>query len=109
MQQVRLSKGLFALIDDEDFERVNALKWCASFESRGTKWYAIRFEKRDGKQVKMRLHHFVLGIPPQTLGRGEVIDHKNHNSLDCRKENLERISQRMNMLRSPGWKRRKHL
>jgi len=107
MKRIPLSKQKFALVDDEDFERIAQLRWQASLESRGTKWYAIRRETIDGKVVKIRMHHFVLGIRSHELPPGFVVDHKNHDSLDNRRENLEIITQRENMLRSKNWKRRK--
>lgn len=105
MREIPLSKGFVALIDDEDYERVSQHKWCASNESRGTKWYAIRWKTIAGKKTKIRLHHFVLGITSADLGPCEVVDHKDHDGLNCQKDNLERITQRENMLRSEGWKR----
>ncbi len=42
MKQIRLTKGLFALVSPEDYDRLSQYKWTASHESRGTKWYAIR-------------------------------------------------------------------
>jgi len=32
MKTIPLSKGMVALVSDEDFERVNQFKWCASQE-----------------------------------------------------------------------------
>lgn len=107
MKEIKLTKGYVALVSDEDFERVNAFKWCASIESRGTKVYAIRRKMINGKRVKIRMSHFVLDVPPGTLPLGTVIDHKNHDGLDNRRENLEIISQTENMRRSPGWKKKK--
>lgn len=105
MKEIQLTKGKVALIDDEDFERVNAFKWYASLESRGKKWYTIRREFIDGRIHKVRMHRFVLGLPPGLLKPGTVVDHINHDSLDNRRLNLEEITQDENMKRSPGWKR----
>ncbi len=106
MKEIRLTQGKVALVDDEDFERVNALKWYASHESRGTKWYAIRRETIDGKRTKVRMHRFVLGLPLGYLDPERVVDHLNHDSLDNRKCNLEVITQEENMKRSQGWKKK---
>lgn len=122
MKQIRLSKGLYALVNDEDYDYLNQWKWSASLESRGTKYYAVRKETRDGKRVKLRMHvevvkHRGIEIPP-----GHVVDHVNHNSLDNRFAILERdrcalygwtavpqlevITQAENMRRSVGWKKK---
>lgn len=107
MRRVKLTQGKQALVDDEDFERVNAYKWCASLESRGTKFYAIRWEVKNGIRCKIRMHRFVLGLPPGLLdAENRVVDHLNHASLDNRKENLEVITQEENMRRSPGWRKK---
>lgn len=101
MRRIKLTKGKFALVDDEDFERVNALKWYASLESRGTKWYAVRHDKNG----KMRMHRFVMGLPNGKIDP-RVVDHLNHKSLDNRKCNLEITTQVINMSRSHGFKKK---
>lgn len=101
VRRIKLTKSRFAKVDAEDFERVNAFKWYASNESRGTKWYAVRRETVNGKKVKVRMHRFILGI---ARDNPMVVDHLNHDSLDNRKSNLEVVTQTENMHRSPGWR-----
>lgn len=113
MNQIRLSKGLFALVSPEDYEWLCQWKWHASNESNGKKWYAVRFAYSQGKRIKVRMHREVLfrklqnclSLSPEVFGL--VVDHDNHNSLDNRRENLNLMTQRENMLKCPGWKRRK--
>lgn len=110
MKQIRLSKGLYALVSEQDFDFLNQWTWYASNESRGTKWYAIRREKG----VKIRMHRVIAErrmnenryLQSMTIPDGHVVDHVNHNSLDNRRENLEVITQVENMKRSPGWKKK---
>jgi hypothetical protein len=107
--EIKLTKGLSAYVSPEDFERVNAFKWCASVESRGTKVYAVRFTKDPAgirKQIKIRMHRFIMGVPTG-LEDKRVVDHLDHDGLNNRRENLEIVSQEENMLRSPGWKKKK--
>lgn len=103
--EIPLTKGLVALVSQEDYERVNAFKWCASVESRGTKIYAIRRKVVKGKSIKIRMHRFIMGLG---CGRCDerVVDHLNHNSLDNRRPNLEITTQKENMNRSSGWKKK---
>jgi len=112
MKEIPLSQGLVALVDDEDFERVNQFKWCASKESRGTKFYAIRWQRINGKQTKIRMHRFILGLPPgkecKHYQSGLVVDHVNGNSLDNRKRNLELIDWCDNTYRSDGFRKQMH-
>lgn len=101
--QLRLSQGLFTLIEAEDYEWASKFKWTASHESRGTKWYAIRF---DGRK-KVRLHRAIIERRGIKIPVGYVVDHLNHNSLDNRFANLQVVTQRENMRRSEGWKKKK--
>lgn len=106
VRQLRLTQGLYALVDARDFEYLNQWNWHASQESRKTKWYAIRWEFVNGKRVKVRMHRQVIERHHGPIAEGLVVDHTNHNSLDNRLINLEAISQPENMRRSPGWKRK---
>lgn len=103
VREIPLTQGKVAYVSEEDYEKVSQFKWCVSSESRGTKYYAIRWAKIDGKRTKIRMHRFIMG-----LGTGKederVVDHKDHNSLNNTRENLEVITQTENMERSPGWK-----
>lgn len=108
MREITLSKGKVAIVDDEDFERVSQFNWYASQESRnGLKCYAVRRalkgepDYRPGRKTKIRLHRWILGLPALPTD-GMVVDHKNGNSLDCRRENLEIVTQQENM-RRVGW------
>ena len=129
MKAIQLTKGFVAYVDDEDFERINAFKWCASIESRGTKVYAIRRErdhskpperrlvtiKKNGKRVrvrklyyptvKIRMHRQVMNLPIYQKYQF-VVDHLNGDSLDNTKKNLEVITQEENMKRVDNWKRK---
>lgn len=115
MRQIRLTKGLYALVDDEDFEWLSQWTWSATVSSRGTKFYAVRKEKG----VKVRMHVAIWTKHNGPVPSGLVIDHVNHNSLDNRKYidiffggtslprvQLEAITQSENMRRSPGFKQK---
>jgi|SRR3990167_679890 len=90
MKQIPLTKGKFAIVDDEDFPRVNKYKWCYDHE------YA-RAYIGGGRQnpVYVYLHRLVLNCTP-----GQMIDHKNRNKLDCRKINLRTCSKSQNAVNS---------
>lgn len=106
---IALSSGRWAIIDLEDFDRVSGFRWTASnkrsWYSRD-KWYAIRRPFVNGKRVDIALHYFVLDLDRRTMDPDVRVDHKNNDSLDCRKSNLEVVSHLENMRRSPGWRRR---
>jgi HNH endonuclease len=82
MVEVPLTQGKVALIDDEDAERVLVYKWCAWWN--GKRWYVVAHEPGTGKNGRtVLLHRFIMSAP-----RGIVVDHRNMNGLDNRRENL---------------------
>ena len=93
-KQVPLSRGLFALVSDCDFERVNQYKW--SCDGNG---YACRMETYyvDGKRRrrKVMLHRFILSAPP-----GIDVDHIHHNILDCRRSEMRLVTRYQNRANS---------
>lgn len=92
MKEIQLTQGKVALVDDEDFDRVNQFKWHAHFD--GWNWYADRaLPRKDGKQGHLKLHQFLLP------GRKRV-DHKNGNGLDNQKHNLRPASHGQNIANS---------
>lgn len=86
MIKIPLTRGKFAIIDDEDFKLVSHLKW--SFASAG---YAISRFPNYGKLVLM--HRIILGAK-----KGQSVDHKNGNGLDNRKSNIRLCSHKQNMM-----------
>jgi len=90
-RRIKLTRGKYAIVDVEDFERLNKYKWhCTHYG------YAVRAEyERSGKgkrQVGVHMHKMVCPAPD-----GMVVDHVNRNSLDNRKSNLRVATQRQNV------------
>lgn len=80
MKIIPLSQGQVALVDDADFEAVNAFKWCAFKRRKG--FHAARKVRRaDGSWATQYLHQFLLPGIPQ-------IDHKDGNGLNNQRQNL---------------------
>lgn len=75
---IPLSKGHFATVDEEDFESLSKHRW-SIHKGWGDTFYAIRYNK--GKRTLM--HTQIMGHE-----KGKVIDHKNRDGLDNRKENM---------------------
>lgn len=86
MPSLPLTKGKEVLLDESDFQWARQWKWIAQGTGPG-RWYAAR--KKEGRLVL--LHREIMGAKP-----GEEIDHKNCNSLDCRRENLRRANRSQN-------------
>lgn len=89
MKEISLTKGQVALVDDEDFERVNAFKWQARWTKSTKSFYAKRFF-HDSKRV-IDMARFIINTPMNM-----VPDHINHNTLDNRKCNLRNSTRSQN-------------
>lgn len=76
MKEIQLTRGMVAMVDDEDFERINAIKW--TLQKGGNTFYAV-----NSRNNNTLMHRVILKAK-----KGEVTDHINHNGLDNRKINL---------------------
>lgn len=99
--EIPLSRGLVAKIDKEDEARVCAFKWFAIQPNGpgGNFYAATRIGHWTGPTTY--LHNFLMGKKA-----GFCLDHKNLDSLDCRKENMRFGTKRQNNLNKG--KRRQH-
>lgn len=87
--------GNYALVDDEDFDRINQFKWHA-FNIKGG-LYAARITKyKLGKQKSILMHREVMGVTDRKI----YIDHEFHNGLDNQKCNLRICSPTQNQMNS---------
>lgn len=86
MIKIPLTKGKFAVIDDDDYDKIAGYKWC--FAKAG---YAASRKKNYGEQVLM--HRIILNA-----GKTQSVDHKNGNGLDNRKNNIRLCSHQQNMM-----------
>lgn len=82
-----LKNGIVALVDDEDFERVNQYKWTAYYANNE---YRVMRKTKEGKT--QYLHRFIMNAK-----ENENIDHINHNPLDNKKANLRICTHAQNM------------
>lgn len=84
---ILLTKNYVAIIDKEDLRRVKKHKWRVSFG--GGKRPALHkpYAKTTINGKGVYLHRFVMNASP-----GTHVDHGNHETLDCRKCNLEEIT-----------------
>jgi len=79
-------KKFFALVDNEDFSKVNQYNWTVQ-ELNHTNYCMARIGNRG-----IFLHVFIMGV--------KGIDHINNNGLDCQKKNLRIASQQQNRMNS---------
>ena len=93
---IPLTQNQIAIIDLEDYDRVNEFKWQAAWDKtvKHTKrFYAIRerLVKESKSPKTIRMHRFILNAQ-----KGTIVDHINGNGLDNRKSNLRFVSPNVN-------------
>jgi hypothetical protein len=82
-RKIELTKGKFAIVDPENFEELNAHKWYAA--GCNNNFYAVRYAGRtNGKKKFISMHRQIMGGTPP----GFIVDHKDGDGLNNRKENL---------------------
>ena len=102
--RIRISRGLTALIDPEDFEkelagycsdgrsftiRICDYRWSA-IPSKG-RFYASICAWKFSRGVTVKMHRLIMGATP-----GTVVDHINREGTDNRKCNLRIVTQQQN-------------
>jgi hypothetical protein len=92
IRYIPLTRGLFAIVDAEDYEWLSQYKWCAQFSEYTRTYYAVR--KCRGHTVFM--HRMIMNPPG-----GKVVDHMNGNGLDNRRCNLRICSPKENSCNKP--------
>lgn len=84
MKQIPLSQGLFALVDDEDFEELSKYKW--NPQKNGERIYAKRpgVNHNTGLRRPVFMHRHILGVTDRAID----VDHIDRNGLNNQKSNL---------------------
>jgi len=92
MREITLTKGKVALVDDEDYERLNKYKWSTN-SCAGSIFYARRWvsSKSRGNPHHETMHRHIMNPP-----NGKGIDHIDGNGLNNQKSNLRIVNQREN-------------
>lgn len=91
MRELPLTRGLVAIVDDEDYESLSSYKWCATPYGRGNNFYAVRGMWSEGRTVRVYMHRAIL-CPPS----GMHVDHVSGDGLDNRRGNLRLATQAQN-------------
>lgn len=87
MKKILLTQGQYALVDDEDFDKVNEYNWYLLKNGRDLRARGLhRITKR-----QMYMHRLVMNAKPN-----DFIDHINHDTLDNRKSNLRPCTKQQN-------------
>jgi len=90
-RRIKLTQGRYAIVDPEDFERLNQYKWHCTHYGYATR--AVPDTSGKGRrQAAVYMHNVVCPAP-----EGMITDHINRNPLDNRKANLRPATQRQNV------------
>jgi hypothetical protein len=85
------------LIDDEDYNKIKVYKWYINKDKKNNR-YTVRatlykkLSKYNYKHKSIYIHSLIMNAK-----KGEVVDHKNHNTLDNRKCNLRICTNQQNI------------
>lgn len=90
---IPLTQGKVALVDDEDYDKINQFKWSA--HKMRNSYYASRSDRgpRSKRRKTILMHRSILN--PKS---NEDIDHKNSNGLDNRRCNIRIVTQSQNSM-----------
>lgn len=86
---IPLSKGLFAIVSEEDYAYLSQFKWYASQTK--NRHYAARGIDRKGIRKVIHMHRVIM------RAEGQEVDHINGDTLDNRRENLRLVEHHQNL------------
>lgn len=94
MKRIKLTRGFFTKVDDDDYVVFNKERWQANVKSRRGKYKvsASRVKSFNGKPKTLYLHREIMKAPI-----GTYVDHINGDTLDNQKYNLRICSNSENM------------
>lgn len=81
---IPLTKGLYAIVDADDYGWLMQWKWFSSWNKCSKTYYAVRDEgKRNGNRKTVLMHVAIKGTEEKL-----EVDHKDHVGLNCTRLNL---------------------
>lgn len=94
MKMISLTQDQVAIVDDEDYDDLSMWKWYADW-CPGTKSFYVKRMSRsvNGKPHSIQMHREIFGLKRDDKRQ---CDHKNHDTLDNRRENLRIVTLREN-------------
>ena len=91
-RKIALSRGLFALVDEADFDLVSRHKWHAHDGYDGKVYAATWDGMKDGKRVRILMHRLIARTPD-----GLDTDHRDGDGLNNQRYNLRPATRAQNM------------
>ena len=93
MKKIKLTQGKYALVDNEDFKKINKYKWYAAYQPTSRNYSAVRakWSRTKKRNQTIYMHRIIINAPKYMS-----VDHIDHNSLDNQKNNLRICTTRDN-------------
>lgn len=88
MKEIKLTRGKFAIVDDEDYESLIKFNWYANKSHTRDNWYVVCSKMINGKGASIYMHRHIMGV----VDRKVFIDHIDGNGLNCQKNNMRTAS-----------------
>jgi len=101
MKKIPLTQEKFALVDDEDYNRLMEMTWHAWYNKNGDSFYAHHSVYNKGKNPSIvRMHRYILGV----VDKGINVDHIDGDTLNNQKYNLRVCESHQNTTNMQGLK-----
>ena len=88
-RRIKLTRGQYAIVDVEDFERLNQYKWFCTYHGYAARKVPRKLKK--GNETHVLMHRELCPAPNEM-----VVDHINRNPSDNRKANLRPATKQQN-------------
>lgn len=90
---VFLTRGIYCLVDDDNYTQVNKYRWIAHKRPNG-KYDAITTIRENGEKYNLMMSRFIMGVTEKNL----QVDHIDQNTMDNRKSNLRVCTRSQNCM-----------
>lgn len=109
MKTILLTQNKQAIVDDKYYHILSKYKWYAHKRINGKNYYAETKIKdsQHNKYRNMKMHRLIMELEGINI-KGQLIDHKNQNSLDNRVDNLRLVNISQNLQNASKHKDAKH-
>jgi hypothetical protein len=103
--------SLFVLVDPVDAEWLGDVTLSVTYDKHGRKPYAVCYRRYNGGTRKFYIHKEITELeygPPPVIYRPDlttevmIADHRDGDSLDCRRHNLRWLTRRQNRINING-------